>query len=1010
MYHMSRQSRQRLHAWREALKTQVYVPIAPAVFSGFLTMDRLTLAQAEAQPRLPFPPGTAWGKCWEYGWFFADISLPAACDGQRVVLMTGLGGEQLVYLNGRAIGSIDREHPYVTLSTRAQGGEVCRIAVESYAGHGARLENLGPCPPEREPLPPVPAAQCKVQPGGAMLWNEDAYQLLLDVEALARLLEVLPDRGLRAMRVAEGLEAFTRIADFELPPDQRSASFRAAREALAPLLQCRNGSTAPLMLLLGQSHIDLGWLWPVEETYHKASRTFANQLTLMAEYPEYRFLACEPALLEMLQAHSPALWDELQAAFRRGQIVADGAFYVECDTNLPSGESLVRQLMWGKRWFREHFGVDSRVAWQPDTFGFSGALPQLLQGFGIPYFATQKLLRADPEYPRFPYQNFLWEGIDGTTVQSLSFFKNNAPLEPASFHRRWEEDRAQSDHIDTLLYPFGYGDGGGGATRDFVEMARRLADLEGVPRSRYGSLQEYFELSAASARGNRWVGELYLQWHRGTYIAQRRAKALMRRLEEAIHDAELLVSFLPPDQAEAYAPALREAWKTLLFHQFHDIAAGVGLARVHREQTEAVQDQWTRMTGLRESLCREVFGLASADGQYTLFNPLPWPVKGFARLPDGRTVYRQIPAGGVAPAENEGVPQDVSAWTEGASIFLQNACLRAEVAADGRILSLTDRASGLEFVQAGGALNDWRLYKDVESVYDAWELGSAVTEFPCEGAFVSSAHLTLNTPACAEITVTHAFSQSTATQVIRLEAGARRLEFENQIDWRERHKLLKVHFFSNVLCRDALHEIQFGLIRRPAHRSDAAAAAQYEVCQHRYSALCDEGRGLALLNDGSYGISCDRGEMALTLLRAPLVPDPTCDQGGHSLCFALMPFVGPFANSGVIQAGYEFNQPPVVIPGACSPRTGIRAEQAIVETIKPAEDGRGMILRLYEPVGRTCQARIFLPFPGALSECGLQENEDTPLGTGQQFTLPFRPFQIRTFRLLPAAQAAPSPA
>ena len=1003
MYDMGRQCRQRLKAWRDALREQLFDVVQPAYFEGFTTCDRLTLTQAEAWDRRPFPPGTAWGGCWEYGWFFTEITLPDLCQGRRVVFSSGLGGEQLVYLNGEAIGSIDREHPYVTLSRSAAAGQRCRIAVESYAGHGARLENLGPCPPERPPIPPVPEAQCLVGPGGAAIWNEDAYQLLLDVETLAGLLEVLPDRSLRAMRVGQALDDFTHIADMEMPPERRSESFRAARAALAPLLQCRNGSTAPMMLIMGQSHIDLGWLWPVEETYHKASRTYANQLTLMAEYPEYQFLACEPALLEMLRAHSPALWDALKAAHRRGQVIPDGAFYVECDTNLPSGESLVRQLMWGKRWFREQFDTDSLVAWQPDTFGFSGALPQLLRGFGIPYFATQKLLRADPEYPRFPYQNFIWEGIDGSTVQALSFMKNNSGIDPVSFQQRWETDRTQNDHIDTLLFPFGYGDGGGGPTRDFVESARRLKDLEGVPRSRYGTLQEYFELSADSAARNRWVGELYLQWHRGALTAQRRAKALMRRLEEKIHDAELLLALLPKDRAEGYRSQMHGAWETLLFNQFHDLAAGVGLERVHREQTEALQSRLEETDRLLRTLCGEAFGIVPAEGEYTLFNPLPWPVSRFVTLPDGRKVYQSLPGGGAVPCGMDAPqPDDVSVRMEAEGIVAQNAWLRAVIAPDGRVISLIDRTNGLECVADGAAMNDWQLYQDVECIYDAWEMSHDVMDHPC-GGMAATAKLTLDTPQCAEITVSRTFSGSKAVQIIRLEAMSRRLEFINRIDWQERRKLLKVHFHTGILCRDAIHEIQFGFIRRPAHRSDAAAAAQYEVCQHRYSALCDEGRGIALLNDGSYGISCDRGEMALTLLKAPLVPDPTCDRGEHLLSFAIMPFTGSLGDSGVIQAGYEFNHPPVILAGRGRERPGIRAEGAILETVKPAEDGNGFILRLYEPAGRTCEALLTLPFRCALTECGLSEQEEGDTLEGESFRLAFRPFQIRTFRAMPTA-------
>ena len=998
MYDPGRQIRQRVEAWREALARQLFTPAAPVAFSGFTTLERLTPEAAGTRPRAPFPPGTPWGKCWEYGWFFADVELPATCAGRRVILTGGVGGEQLVCVNGRPVGSIDRQHPYVTLTRQAAPGERFHIAVESYAGHGARLEGYGPCPPEEKPLPEVPAAQCAVAPAFAAVWNEDAYQLLLDVETLARLLEVLPGRSLRAMRVSEALDEFTRIVDFEQPAPARDADYRRARAFLAPLLACHNGSTAPEYIVMGQSHIDLAWLWPVEETYHKASRTFSNQLTLMAEYPEYRFLACEPALLEMLRAHSPGLFDALLEAHRRGQIIPDGAFYVECDTNLPSGESLVRQLMWGKRWFREVFGAESRVAWQPDTFGFSGALPQLLQGFGIPYFATQKLLRADPEFPRFPWQNFLWEGIDGTVVQALSFFKNNAPIDPVAFHQRWETDRTQDEHIDTLLFPFGYGDGGGGPTRDFVEMARRLGDLEGLPRSRYGTLEEYFERSRDSARRHRWVGELYLQWHRGVFTAQRRQKALMRRLEERLHDVELLLCQLPGEQCAAHLPAVRAAWEALLFNQFHDIAAGVGIARTHQEAEAALAAQRSAMDALAEALARRVYAVESAEGAYTVFNPLPWPVSRFVDLPDGQRRYLSLNASGatiVDPAAPQ--PGDARAQARDGVIRLENRFLRADIDAKGRVVALVDLRSGCDYLGPGQRMNEWRLYRDVECVYDAWELSRDYALTPWEGEWDSRAELTLDTPQRAEVTVVHAFSGSRAVQVIRLEAASTRLEFSNVIDWHEDHKLLKVDFGTNILCRDAVHEIQFGNIRRPAHRSSPGDAAQYEVCQHRYTAMTDGLRGLALLNDGSYGVSCDRGLMSLTLLKAPMVPDPDCDRGTHALNFAIMPFEGN-VDEAVVRAGYEFNQPPLVLSGRGVPREGVRADGAILETVKPAESGDGVVLRLYEPSGHAAVAVLRFPAPVALAECGLDESQVLSPQFADRFVFPLKPFQILTLQ------------
>ena len=292
MLDLGRQFRQRQRAWMEELRRHLYTPVLEAAVEGFTTFDRLRPETAESRTFRPYAEGEAWGACWEYGWFRTDITLPESCEGRRVVLLGQVGGEQLYYVNGCAVGAVDKEHHYVTLSRQAKAGETYHVLVESYAGHGARLENIGPCPPERPAIPPTPEKQCAVGKNVVAVWNEEAYQLLLDVYTLDKLLQVLPDKSLRAQRVAAALQAFTDIADFELPPEERRESFIKAREALRDAMACHNGSTAPLMWLIGQSHIDLAWLWPMEETYHKMVRTYSNQMTLLDEYPGYRFLLC----------------------------------------------------------------------------------------------------------------------------------------------------------------------------------------------------------------------------------------------------------------------------------------------------------------------------------------------------------------------------------------------------------------------------------------------------------------------------------------------------------------------------------------------------------------------------------------------------------------------------------------------------------------------------------------------------------------------------------------------
>lgn len=951
MKRLPRQDAQRIHAWRQEMKNHLYTPIGTVDFEGFTTFDRLTPQQAEAHDMQPYPAGTKWGACWEYGWFRAEFTLPEACEGRRVVLLPGLGGEQLIYVDGQARGSNDKGRDYVVLRREAKAGEKISVLMESYAGHGARLENMGPCPPERPAIPPVPEKQCTVKPSVLAVWNEDAYQLYLDVEILCDLLPQLDGKSLRYQRVAKALKDFTRTADFELPFEARHESFRKAREVLTPALKCCNGSTAPTMWLLGQSHIDLAWLWPEEETWHKIGRTYANQLALMEEYPEYKFLLCEPKLLDMLREHHPEIWQRVKEAFQRGQIDVDGAFYVECDTNIPSGESLIRQLVRGKRWYKKHFGVDTKVAWQPDTFGYSGVLPQILKKLDIPYFATQKMLRADPECERFPYQNFIWEGIDGSTVEALSFFKNNAQVSPSQFAQRWNDNRTQQTNIDTLLYPFGFGDGGGGATRDMVENIRRMGDLEGLPRSHYGTLRGFFEETARQAEGNRWVGELYLAWHRGTWTSQVKTKQLITTVEQLLHDAEALVALLPGKERAQYLPTIDKAWDALMFNQFHDVAGGVGIKRVHEEAEAALYAQVLALHDLIE------------------------------RLPK-------------TEEKPESTAEAVTLTETADGFVMENSILRVTVDNQGAITQIIDKRNGLPLMNPGQKMNDWRLYQNVEPVYDGWEMSRDWHDGLQETDWHAKIHVMGNM-----LLVTRRFGDSTAEGTIELVND--RIEISAGMDWNERRKLLKVHFESNVLCDDALHETQFGYVKRPCHDSHAFAADRYESCSNRWTALCEENRGFALLQAGSRAVSTDRGEIALSLLRAPLVPDDTANRGEQSFRYAIMPFATGFKDAGVVKAGMAFSEETFAnIPHEDA---GFRmdSDAIILETIKPADDGSDdIILRLYESLRTTGTGTLHLPFAAQVYESAMDESETGALlGEGREIPLTLKPFEIRTLRI-----------
>ncbi len=483
---LGRQWDERLKMWDEAFGRNLYTQLEETALSGFTTMEQLTLEQAAAGSFRPFPKGTQWGRKWEYGWFRTEVTMPEEAAGKRILLHLGPGPEMLVFVNGVEAGSIDKQHAMVELTGCAVPGQRFEIYAECYAGHGVRPESGGIFRRDDVTVPEPPGCQCVVGSSHFGIHNEEMAAAYADYHTLYELWKVLPDRDLRTMKIGEALQRFTFAADFEAKEPQRSDSVREAAKLLAPLLEKRNGDTVPEYTVFGQSHLDLAWLWPLEETKRKAARTYSNQVALMERYPDYKFLLCSPTVLEYLKKYYPGLYERVKEKVKTGQFVPEGAVYVESDTNLAGGESLVRQFVLGKRWFQRELGVDSRMTWLPDTFGFSGALPQIMKGCRVPYFATQKLLRCDPECEQFPYNVFWWEGIDGTRTLSHIYKKNNAVFHSGALRQRWEEDRNQKQDIDTFLFPFGYGDGGGGPTELMVETAERCRDLEGGSQVHHG--------------------------------------------------------------------------------------------------------------------------------------------------------------------------------------------------------------------------------------------------------------------------------------------------------------------------------------------------------------------------------------------------------------------------------------------------------------------------------------------------------------------------------------------
>jgi alpha-mannosidase len=1010
----------RIERWQTATWASCYQPLGQIVLSGFATSEYLTADQARQGTFAAMPPGTRWGAKWEYGWFKGDFTLPQAAAGKRIVVQLRAGGESLVWINSVIAGSVGWAHKEITVAMKGKPGESYTVLLEAYAGHGRISVGEGPQRYGMQWMPEPGPTQATVETSTYGIWHEDVYQLAVDFSTLYELRDHLDPETLRVSDIDQSLMAATLIYDPELPPDEMVETAREARACLKPALDCTNGSTMPVLHAFGHAHIDIAWLWPWQETERKIARTVANQLSLFDEYPEYKFLQSQPHLYVMLRKRYPELYERVKTAIQAGKFIPDGAMWVEADTNLSGGEALIRQVVLGRKFFREEFGIDSRVLWLPDVFGYSGAVPQILKDCGCSGFATQKITWAYNGGERFPYTTFWWEGIDGSAIPAHIYYDYNSQTSPKAIFSRWN-DRLQKNGIRSILLAYGWGDGGGGPTRDHLEYLHRSRDLEGLPRVLDSSPAAFFEdVKAQGLPKERYVGELYFQAHRGTYTSQAKTKQGNRRSEFALREAELwsvgasiLKSYPFTNQS------LADAWQDLLLCQFHDVLPGSSINRVYEEaeamlaKVIATASQAARTAAATfvdtppgyDPVAEAEPGALSASwaqaSQMTVFNSLSWERTAAVETPAG-IVEVTVPACGWKTFPL-GVGDKGKGSVKATSRSLENELLRVEINEQGEVTSVYDKQARREVMAGPG--NQLRLYKDVPDAWDAWDLDTMYELQPVETSEPVTLEVSANGPVVASLKLSRKLHHSTLTQVISLRRNSRRVEFATRIDWQESHKLLKVAFPVNIHANEAVHEIQFGHLRRPNHRSRQYDQDRFEVCNHKWTALAEENRGVAVLNDSKYGVNVLGNSINLTLLKSALAPDPTADHGLQTFTYALYPWLGSFADSNVVHEGYELNAPVMVLPGAGGEGSlfSLNAPNIILEAVKLAEDGSGgVILRLYESKRMATGCTMVVGFPvKAAMETDMMEENGMPLSCAYgKVALEFRPFEIKTVRLL----------
>ncbi|MFI8930106.1 alpha-mannosidase [Streptomyces sp. NPDC053474] len=976
------------------------------------------VAEALTASYEPFDAGTAWGKPWSTSWFRMEGQVPEAWRGRRVEAVVdpgftgegpGFQAEGLVHdAAGVPLKGIHPRNRHVPVAAPAEGGEPVHLLLEA-AANPAVLHDFVPTR-LGDVLTAGDRPMYRFAAADLAVLDEAVWHLLLDIEVLAELMGELDAARPRRHEILRALEDMLDALD---PHDVRGTA-AAARAELAEVLARPAHASSHRVSAAGHAHIDSAWLWPLRETVRKASRTFANVTALARDYPELVFACSQAQQYAWVKEHQPHIWERIKKAVAAGNWAPVGSMWVESDANMPGGEALARQLVHGKRFFQEEFGVDTEEIWLPDSFGYTAAFPQLARLAGVRWFLTQKL--SWNQSNKMPHHTFWWEGIDGTRV-----FTHFPPVDTynsqflGSELAHAERNFAEKGRATRSLVPFGWGDGGGGPTREMLERARRLRSLEGSPRVEIERPSAFFA-AAEEEYGERapvWSGELYLELHRATYTTQAATKRGNRRSEHALREAELWCATAAlRDPAYAYPyDALDRLWKTVLLHQFHDILPGSSIAWVHREARDTYARVLAELDGITADAVRHL-----GAGDVCVLNASPYARSEVVEHDGALTHVHVGPLGTrslAAAAGHERAPEAVTSATRtGTEIILTNGHLRVTVDADGLLASVRDLDHDREVLAPGSRGNLLQLHPDHPTRYDAWDLDQHYRHRHADLTAAESVELVEDGPLRACVRVVRAFGDgSRITQELRLAAGSRRLDVVTDVDWRESEKVLKAAFPLDVHAERSTAEIQFGHVHRPTHANTGWDAARFEICAHRWLRVGEDGYGVAVLNDSTYGHDVTRAEHAeglgttvrLTLLRAPHSPDPDTDVGTHRFTYALLP--GAEVGDAVAE-GLALNLPVrVAETGDVAPLVRVDHPGVTVESVKLAEDRSGdVVVRLYESRGGRARAVLTSAFAVARAEVtDLLERPLHPAATtGAGLSLSLRPFQIVTLRLRPA--------
>ena len=963
----------------------------------------------------------------EHYWFRAEYTVPKSMDGKTLYLKVATQVDHwdyaknpqfLLFVNGQMTQGMDLNHQTVMLERCAKEGETYTIDLQGYTGvMFAELTFTMETVEVDETI------------------NEIYYDIVVPLQGFSRMQE--DDKVRKDLRTI--LNNTVNLLDLRTPySEEFYQSIEEAHNYIQKALyEDMSGYEDVIASCIGHTHIDVAWLWTVAQTREKVARSFSTVLKYMDEYPEYKFMSSQPALYQFLKERYPETYEKIKERVKEGRWEPEGGMWVEADCNLTSGESLVRQFLYGKKFFKDEFGIDSRILWLPDVFGYSGALPQIMKKSGIKYFMTTKL--AWNQINKVPYDTMMWRGIDGSEIfthlittlgvgqSEADFFTTyNGMLHPDAILGGWH--RYQNKDINNdILIAFGYGDGGGGPTREMLETSKRMEKgIRGIPKVRQEFAGNYFEELEERVEGNKslpvWEGELYFEYHRGTYTSMGRNKRSNRRCEQLLMDAELLEVLTGTSEKEE----MDKIWRTVLLNQFHDILPGSSIAEVY----EVTKKEYAEIESRLAEMIAEKLNLLMDGGQdkISVFNTLGFDRNDVVSLGDCHAaaltdesgkIYpvQETAQGAVAyitdiPAKGGKTLQLLDTVKEEASRIqitengIETPFYRISIDENGLFTSIYDKECDREVLKAGEKGNLLRMYEDKPMHYDCWDIDMYYSEKYWDAEKADKIQWTEEGPVRATLEIQRTISNSVIKQKIHFYADSRRIDFSTWVDWKEHQHLLKVHFPVNIHSDEATFEVQFGNLKRKIHGNTSWDEARFESCGQKWMDISEGHYGVSLLNDCKYGYSAKDSNIALTLIKSGIDPNKTADQEEHVFTYALYPHKEMWSAAGTVQEAYKLNQPAYATKGELK-NTGksfisTDKDNIIIETVKPAENGDGMIVRLYDCENSLTKATLTFAegMLESVEECNLMEEKEADIeACGNSFTVSVKPYEIKTYRV-----------